>query len=68
MAPARRSPSPETVDEAAGMLRRFIEAIESGKLADTTPQDVVVVRRLQGALTTLEGVAGSPARESEPAG
>ena len=50
------------------MLRRFIEAIESGKLADTTPQDVVVVRTLQGALTSLEAVAGSAPRESEPAG
>lgn len=68
MASARRSPSPKTIDEAAGMLRRFIEAIESGKLADTTPQDVVVVRTLQGALTSLEAVAGSAPRESEPAG
>jgi len=50
------------------VLRRFIEAIESGELMDTTPQDVVVVRRLQGALNALESVPGDPRRESKPAG
>ena len=50
------------------MLRRFIEAVESGELAATTPQDVAVVRRLQGALTALEAVAGGRGRGSEPAG
>jgi hypothetical protein len=30
------------------MLRRFIEADESGELMANTPQDVAVVRRLRG--------------------
>ena len=50
------------------MLRRFIAAVESGELSASTPQDVAVVRRLQGALTALEAVAGGPGRESKPAG
>ena len=50
MASARRPASRKTTEEAVGMLRRFLEAVESGELAATTPQDVAVVRRLQGAL------------------
>jgi hypothetical protein len=48
------------------VLRRFIEAIESGELMDSTPQDVVVVRRLQGALQALESGRGDPRRKSKP--
>ena len=60
MAPTNRPPVDTTVLEEAEVLRRFIEAIESGELMDTAPQDAVVVRRLQGALTALESVdAGS---------
>lgn len=54
MASTYRSPSDQAVPEQAEVLRRFIEAIESGELLDTTPQDAAVVRRLQGALTALE--------------
>ena len=68
MASPRRPPSHATVQDAAGMLRRFIAAVESGELSASTPQDVAVVRRLQGALTALEAVAGGPGRESKPAG
>lgn len=55
------------------MLRRFIEAVESGELMAKTPQDVAVVRRLQGALTALEAVAvvGSgegPSKTRRPGG
>jgi hypothetical protein len=57
------------------MLRRFIEAVESGELMANTPQDVAVVRRLQGALTALEavgvavdGVPKQPDRPSLPSG
>jgi hypothetical protein len=60
MASIDRLPADTTVLEEADVLRRFIEAIESGELMDTAPQDAVVVRRLQGALTALESVdAGS---------
>jgi hypothetical protein len=65
---ARRPASRKTTQEAAGMLRRFIEAVESGELMANTPQDVAVVRRLQGALTALEAVAGRPGRGSKTAG
>lgn len=47
MASACRPASRKTTQEAAAMLRRFIEAVESGELAATTPQDVAVVRREQ---------------------
>jgi len=60
MASTRRPPSHATVQDAAGMLRRFIQAVEAGELAASTPQDVAVVRRLQGALTALEAVTGGP--------
>ena len=60
MASTDRTPADTTVLEEAVVLRRFIEAIESGELMDAAPQDAVVVRRLQGTLTALESVdAGS---------
>ena len=68
VASTRRPRSSRGVDPAASVLRRFIEAIESGELMDATPQDDVVVRRLQGALTALEGVSAEAPRQSEPAG
>ena len=37
----------KTVRETAEMLRRFIEAVESGDPVATTPPNVAVVRRLQ---------------------
>jgi hypothetical protein len=48
--------------ESANVLRRFIEAVESGELLDPTPQDDAVVRHLQGKLTALqdEATAGAP--------
>ena len=68
MSSTRRPSSRHGSDPAAGVLRRFIEAIESGELMDTTPQDAMVVRRLQGALNALESVSAHPRRESTPAG
>jgi hypothetical protein len=54
------------VTEAAEGLRRLLAVIEDGELAVTTPQEVALVRRLQGALTALEAVAGRPGRGVEP--
>jgi hypothetical protein len=54
MVSTKGSVSNATVPEEADVLRRFIEAIESGELMETTPQDEAVVERLQGALTALE--------------
>jgi hypothetical protein len=51
---SRRQASSKRTPEAAGMLRRFIEAVEFGELDATSPQDVDVVQRLQGALIALE--------------
>ena len=56
MASTDRPSADTTAPEEAEVLRRFIEAIESGELMDAAPQDAVVVRRLQGALTALESV------------
>ncbi len=64
MASAHRSPADTTVLEEADVLRRFIEAIESGELMDSAPQDAVVVRRLQGTLTALESVDAGPGDDS----
>ena len=54
------APGPEEVE----VLRRFIEAIESGELMESTPQDVAVVRRLQGTLSSLESVTSGARTES----
>jgi hypothetical protein len=61
-------PDPLTTDapvpDEAEVLRRFIDAIESGELMESTPQDVAVVRRLQGALSALESVTSGARTES----
>jgi hypothetical protein len=67
MSPRPRSTSDRSDPVAADVLRRFIEAIESGELLDSSPQDAVVVRRLQGALTDLETVPRRRGRESPAA-
>jgi hypothetical protein len=56
MSSGPRSFSDGIAPDPAEVLRRFIDAIESGELMDSSPQDVVVVRHLQGALTDLESV------------
>jgi hypothetical protein len=60
--PTRRPASRKATEDAAQVLRRFIEAVESGELMASTPQDVTVVRRLQGALVALETVSGEGSR------
>jgi|GEM_PF-4020869 len=55
---SHRPPSSIVPDEAE-VLKRFIEAIESGELLDTTPQDAVVVRRLQKALDQIESISSA---------
>ena len=55
-----------TVPEEAEVLRRFIEAIESGELMESTPQDVAVVRRLQGALGALGRSRAAQVRRHDP--
>jgi hypothetical protein len=59
MASPHRPRSDTTAPDEAEVLRRFIEAIESGELMDTTPQDELVVRRLQKALTDLGVSSGA---------
>jgi hypothetical protein len=62
MAPQNRARSPRsdaTAPEKAEVLKRFIEAIESGELMDTSPQDEVVVKRLQQALTAMESISSA---------
>jgi hypothetical protein len=54
-----------TAPEEADVLRRFIEAIESGELMETTPQDEAVVERLQGALTVLESKPSGPRTKAQ---
>jgi hypothetical protein len=46
------------VDEAADALRRILTAIENGELEVTTPQDIALVRRLEGAVSALEEATG----------
>jgi hypothetical protein len=55
---ARHRPSSDSAGpDEAEVLKRFIEAIESGALMDTTPQDVVVVKHLQKALSAMESIS-----------
>ncbi len=56
---SHRPPSGSIVPDQAEVLKRFIEAIESGELLDTTPQDAVVVRRLQKALDEIESISSA---------
>ena len=65
---ARRTLSAVNAEEAAGVLRRFMEAVESGELLARTPQDAVVVRRLHEALTALATAEGEPARGPQDPG
>lgn len=67
MASRRRPPSRKDITEAAEALRRLLALMEDGELTVTTPQDVALVRRLQGALTAMEAVAGRPSPGAEPA-
>jgi hypothetical protein len=46
------------VAEAAAALRQVLNAIEMGELDVNTPQDIALVRRLEGALVALEKVGG----------
>ena len=41
-------PNRDDVAEAAAALRRVLDAIDKGELEVTTPQDIALVRRLQG--------------------
>jgi hypothetical protein len=58
VAPAQRPPSRSTVAEAAQALRRILASIEEGELSAATPQEVALVRRLQGAVVAMEAVSG----------
>lgn len=51
-------PIRQAVDEAADALRRILTAIENGELEVTTPQDIALVRRLEGAVSALEEATG----------
>jgi hypothetical protein len=68
VAPRPTSPDSETVTHAAETLRRLLAAVQRGEMVASTPQDVALVRRLQGALTALEAVAGGHGPRAEPTG
>jgi len=51
-------PTPETAAEAARTIRAVLDlANEGGPLADSHPQAVAAVRRLEGAALALEQLA-----------
>ena len=54
--PTQRPASRKTIQEAAGVLRRLIEAVEVGKLDVPTPKDIALLRRLQGTLAGWEEI------------
>jgi hypothetical protein len=58
----------QAVDEAADALRRILTAIEDGELEAANSQDVVLVRRLQGAVAALEELSGKGKRGPEHSG
>jgi hypothetical protein len=57
---ARRTLPVASAEEAAGVLRRFVEAVESGQLLARAPQDVAIVRHLHEALAALEVAGDGP--------
>jgi hypothetical protein len=63
--PSPRRPTRQAVDEATAALRRVLRAIENGELEVTTPQEVALVRRLEGALVGLEKVSGHRRKSHE---
>ena len=54
----RSRPTRQAVDEATDALRRILTAIEDGELDASTPQDIALVRRLEGAVMALEEATG----------
>ena len=44
-------------DEATALLRRLLDAVDSGALAADGPAAVAVVRRLEGAVLAVEAMA-----------
>lgn len=49
--------TPADLAEAAAVLREVLALVESGDLSVTTPREVALVRRLEGAATSLEKAA-----------
>jgi hypothetical protein len=41
------------------LLRQFLDAIEAGEIAASSPRAVALVRRLEGAIIGLEAAANS---------
>jgi hypothetical protein len=57
-----RRPRPDPAADAALMLRAILGAVEKGEVQAANAQDVALVRRLQGALATLETLSGRSGR------
>jgi len=62
---SRRRVNKVELAEAAAVLRRLLDAVEAGELevdrsgAGLGPREVALLRRLEGATATLEGLADS---------
>jgi hypothetical protein len=53
-----RRPRPDPAADAGLMLRAILGAVERGEVQAVNAQDVALLRRLQGALATLETLTG----------
>jgi hypothetical protein len=58
MPESRRRSRPDPAADAALMLRAVLAAIERGEVQAANAPDVALLRRLQGALATLETLSG----------
>jgi hypothetical protein len=52
----------QTEAQAAAILRAIVEAVDRGEMDVADPRSVAVLRRLQGATSALETVAGLTAK------
>jgi hypothetical protein len=50
-------PTDGDLEEAAGIIREVLAAVEEGKLTASSPREVALLRRLEGAALALEAAA-----------
>jgi hypothetical protein len=57
--------NPQTLADAARVLRRVLAEVQGGRLLAATPREVALVRRLEGAAIALEMAAKQAGDEAK---
>lgn len=55
-----RSPRPSDLAKAAAALQRLLKAVETGELGTSNPNEVALIRRLEGVLAGWRLAVGEP--------